>query len=1035
MSFYERLIRNHPLANIAFAVVMVMGFIAYQHMPREQDPEVNFNWVNISSTLPGASAEDVEKRITRPLEEAVAKIPDIKFISSSSRENVMNMLVRFQDLDKRTFDKRMNDLRREVQNKADIDLPEEATDPVVIEISTANGFPTAMVMVTSPADDERLRALARSVKDDLERTRGVDSVFATGLHNPELHVDFLPAAAAARGISGADIADSVARWFRDIFAGDTRVGDQEWLVRVIGQTSDPDQLARIQVIPSAHPDARVPLSSVAEVSRAREKPTQLVSKDGQPAVLLAVSKRSGANTLELVARINDYLKQRNASLKDSGLAVSLLDDQTVPTRQAINVMENNALLGLMLVLLISWLFLGSRIAFLVALGIPFALAASFWILSALGFTLNISVLLGIVIVLGMLVDDAVVIVEAIYYRIMRGQDAARAALDSVREVGMPVFSAVLTTLAAFLPLMLLPGIVGKFMFVIPAVVSIALLSSLLEAYWMLPAHVTSIGHLFKRESRLQQKRETFTHWLRLKYARMLIKTMRHPWLSMIGLGILLVIAIGSLGAGLVRIQFFALDPLRIFYVNVDMPPSTTIESTLAEVESVERVVKQHLQDNEARGVSAGAGFKFTDTEPLYGPAYGQITVSLNPRVGDMRTTPEVVEAMRKDVEALSGKARVSFQQVSGGPPASRPVKVRARGDDYGQLRAAADALKRIVASLPGAKDIVDDEVPGRLQLVLRLNPEAVRNAGLDPAQVSRLVRLHTDGEQVAEMRDGGDKWEIRVAARHDDMTDVTQLLNDPIPLPAGGTTTLGALTSMETGHSQGVIKRYNLRRAITVEANLDKSNPQAPDTISANRYIQQQWQAISAQYPGVSLDFSGELEDIQESLSAMPRLFLLGLGLIYLILAAQFRSYWQPLMILMTVPLAFTGVTLGLVITHNPLSLYTLYGIIALTGIAVNSAIVLIDAANERLRAGMGLLHAAIYAARRRVVPILITTTTTIGGLFSLAAGLGGKSLIWGPMASSLVWGLSVATLLTLFVMPLIYRLAMVRSTLLKHGD
>lgn len=1036
MSFFERLIRNHPLANIAFVVVLVMGFLAYANLPREQDPEVNFNWVNITTSLPGASAEDVEKRVTRPLEDALANIPDVRFISSNSRENVSSILVRFQDLSTRVFDKRMNDLRREVQNQADAELPAEANDPLVLEITTANGFPTAMVMITSPADDERLRALARSVKDDLERTRGVDSVFATGLHDPELHVRFLPAEAAARGISGADVADSVSRWFRDVFAGQARVGDQEWLVRVVGQSNDPGELARLHVIPAANPGARVPLDTVAEITRAREKPNQLVTKDGQPAVLLAVNKRTAVNTLELIGRINTYLASRNATLTGSGLQVSLLDDQTVPTRQAIEVMETNALFGLAFVLLITWLFLGSKIALLVALGIPFSLAASFWLLSALGFTLNISVLLGIVIVLGMLVDDAVVIVEAIYYRIVRGQETVQAALDAVREVGLPVFAAVLTTLAAFLPLMLLPGIVGKFMFVIPAVVSIALLASLLEAYWMLPAHVSALGQRFTRPSRLQHRREKFTHWLRVKYARLLIKTMRHPWLSMVGLVLLIGLAFGSVGGGLVKMQFFAFDPLRLFYVNVDMPPSTTIDATLTEVQRVEAVVKKHLQTGEARGVSAAAGFKFTDTEPLYGPAYGQLTVSLNPRSGDMRTTPEVIEAMRAEVEALSGKARISFLQVSGGPPASKPIKVRARGSDYAELRAAADALKQIIARLPATRDIADDEVPGRLQLVLRLDAEAVRNAGLDPAAVSRLVRLHTDGEIVAEMRDSEDKWEVRVQAKAPARDDIAQLLNEAVPLPGGGSTTLGALTRMETGQSQGVIKRYNLRRAITVEADIDKARSDAPDTVSANRHIEQEWQKIAARYPGVSLDFSGELEDVGESLSAMPGLFLMGVGLIYLILAAQFKSYWQPLMILMTVPLAFTGVTLGLVITQNPLSLYTLYGIIALTGIAVNSAIVLIDAANTRLKSGMGLLHASIYAARRRVVPILITTATTIGGLFSLAAGLGGKSLIWGPMASSLVWGLSVATLLTLFVMPLIYRLAMVKSSLLRpaHG-
>ncbi len=1032
MSLFERLIRNHPLANIAFAVVLFMGFMAYQNMPREQDPEVNFNWVNVTTRLPGASAEDVEKRVTRPLEDAIARVADVKFISSNSRENVSSMLVRFQDLDTRTFDKRMNDLRREVQNQADAELPGEAGDPVVLEITTANGFPTAMVMITSPAFDERLRALARQVKEDIERTKGVDSVFATGLQDPELHVRFDPAAAAARGISGGDVADSVSRWFRDIFAGQARVGDNEWLVRVIGQSSDPDTLAAIQITPAVSPQNRVPLDSLAEISRAREKPEQLVSKDGQPAVLLAVNKRTAANTLELVGRINDYLAAKNKTLANSGLQVVLLDDQTIPTRQAIDVMQTNALFGLALVLLITWLFLGSRIALLIGLGIPFSLAAAFWALSAMGFTLNISVLLGIVIVLGMLVDDAVVIVEAIYYRMVRGQPVLQASLDAVREVGHPVFSAVLTTLAAFMPLMLLPGIVGKFMFVIPAVVSVALLASLLEAYWMLPTHVVAIRLGAGKSSRVQKKREAFTHWVRLKYSRFLIKTMRHPWLSLAGMGLLIALALGSLAGGLVKIQFFAFDPLRIFYVNVDMPPSSSIDATLAEVQRVERAVRQKLEPNEARGISANAGLKFTDTEPLYGPAYGQVVVSLNPRSGDMRTTDEVVADMRAEIEALSGKARISFLEVSGGPPSSKPIKVRARGDDYKELRAAADAIEAIVRKIPGTKDVADDEVAGRQQLILRLDANAVRNAGLDPALVSRLARLHTDGEIVAEMREGGDKIEVRVLADREPMADIAELLNDPVPLPGGGTTTLGALTEVETGSSQGVIKRYNLRRAITVEANLDKEREDAPDTIAANRIIQEEWNKIAVRYPGVTLDYSGELEDVEESLDAMPGLFLLGVGLIYLILAAQFKSYWQPLMILVTVPLAFTGVTLGLVITQNPLSLYTMYGIIALTGIAVNSAIVLIDAANERLKSGMGLLHASIYAARRRVIPIIITTTTTIGGLFSLAAGLGGKSLIWGPMASSLVWGLGVATLLTLFVMPLIFRLSMVRSHLLK---
>lgn len=1057
MKFVAALIRNHPFANITFAVVMVMGLFAYLTMPREQDPEINFNWVIITTTVPGASAEDVEKRVTKPLEDGIKLVADTKFVASNSRENVSSILVRFNDISERTFDKRMNDLRREIDNKANTELPPEAKDPRVLEITTSNGFATAMVMVTGEADDEQLRSAVRDIRDDLERIPGVDRVYAIGLHEPELLVEFDPHAAQSRGIAPGDIADAINAWFRDTFAGKARAGDTEWMVRILGTSADPGHLARLSVAPAANPRGQVALDAIAEVSRTRAKPERLASTAGKPAVVLSVTKKSGINTLELVERVNGYIAERNPLIAERGLHAALLDDQTIPTRNAIGIMQTNALFGLATVLLVSWLFLGTRIAGLVGLGIPFSLAGTFGILHALGFTLNISVLLGVVIALGMLVDDAVVVVESIYYRVTRGQPVLEASVDALREVAAPVTAAVATTMAAFLPLMLLPGIVGKFMFVIPAVVTLALAMSLVEAYWMLPAHVTGLKLNFDDPSRLHARRVRFTHWLRVKYARLLIKVMRRPALSGLFMAAVVAGAFAVVGAGLVRTQFFAFDPIRLFYVNVDMQPGTPIEATLQAVESVEQRLGKHLQPGELRAMASVAGFKYTDTEPLYGDVYGQVIVSLNPRVGDMRETDEVVAAARSDIEGMSAAAgppqggaanqkeraqsannrhplpgeggggegsptsipgKVSFTMISGGPPLSKAIRVRARNDDPAELRAAADALLGIVRAVKGSRDVVDDDVPGRPELVLTLDREAVRNAGLNPAQVARHVRLAVDGEIVASMRDRGEKLEVRVRARPVPGADIVRLLDTPLALPGGGSTTLGALTRYETQVGKGIIKHYNLRRAIAVEADLDR---EANDAVAANEEIKREWEKVRARYPNTDLDFSGELDDIQESLDAMKVLFLFGLGLIYLILAAQFRSYWQPLMILVTVPLAFTGVVFGLLVSLNPLSLYTLYGVIALTGIAVNSAIVLIAAANDRMQLGMGALHAAVYAARRRVVPIIITSVTTIGGLFSLAVGLGGKSLIWGPMAASIVWGLGFATALTLFVVPLLY--------------
>jgi multidrug efflux pump subunit AcrB len=318
--------------------------------------------------------------------------------------------------------------------------------------------------------------------------------------------------------------------------------------------------------------------------------------------------------------------------------------------------------------------------------------------------------------------------------------------------------------------------------------------------------------------------------------------------------------------------------------------------------------------------------------------------------------------------------------------------------------------------------VTDDEVPGRAELSLELNLMAVRNAGLDPGQVARLLRLHVDGEVVADMRDQGEKVELRVRAQRDSVFDVAQILDDPLFLPGGNVTTLGSLVTRETRVSRGAIRHYDYRRAITVEADLDQ---QQLNTAEANQRIAEAWAENAGRFPGADLEFAGELDDIEETLGALGPLFLLGLGLIYLILAAQFRSYFQPLLILVTVPMAFTGVIMGLFISGNPLSLYTLYGAVALTGIAVNTAIVLIDAANSRIAAGMRPLHATVYAARRRVVAILMTTTTTIAGLLSLAIGLGGKSLLWGPVAAAIVWGLAVASTMTLFVVPVLFRLFM----------
>ena len=1022
MNFFVALIRNHPFANIAFAVVFIMGVLSYNLMPREKDPEINFNWLIVVSALPGASAEDVEKKLTDPLEEAIARIPDIRFISSTSREGTSSTLVRFRDISERTYDKRINDLRREIQAVADRDLPREATRPKVTEITSSNGFPTAMVLVEGKDFDENLRSRARRIKADLEQLSGVDKVLTTGLSDPELSVTFRPEALAARGLNASDLADSISGWFQDTAAGRVRVENEEWLLRVVGQDNDPDYLANLTIFSPQRPNQAIPLEAVATIERSREKPNNLTSHKGRAAVLLSITKKNYTNTIDLVQRVNNYLDDHNTRFNNSGIKLTLLDDQTIPTQHAISVMQRNALQGLVFVLAITWLFLGSRIAVLISLGIPFSLLGTFWILYSLGHTLNLTVLLGIIIALGMLVDDAVVIIEDIYYRMTRGVAAVPAAIATIQSVGMPVLASVLTTIAAFLPLMLLPGILGEFMKGVPFVVTLALLISLFEAFWMLPTHIVAWQPRFDKPSRMHHWRTTFLHKLRVKYALTLLWSLRHIKKTLFIVVIALTLAVSAVLSGAIKTQFFSFDPMRLFYISIDMPPGSAIETTLHEVEKIERTVRKYVKPEETRAIASYAGVKFTKSEPLYGDSYGQAVVSLLPKSDDMRSTDEVVAAMREEIESLPLKGKVSFYVLASGPPSSKPIKLRLRGDNYTDLRHAADALREKVALIPGIRDLRDDDLPGRRELVLQVDPEAVKTTGLSPMTIARLVRLHSDGEIVAEVRDSGEKIEVRVQAQKRPISDVEDILSVPVALANGTTTTLRSLVNIESRISKGVIKHYDLRRAITIEAGLDQT---ITNTTTANELARTEWNNIAANFPTVQVDYSGAMDDIKESLDAMLVLFLLGIGLIYLILAAQFRSYWQPFMILATVPMAFTGVAFGLFISNNPISLYTLYGVIALVGITVNAAIVLIHTANKHHENGMSIIHSAVYAARRRVVPIIITTATTIGGLMSLAIGVGGKSLIWGPVASAIVWGLAISTVLTLFVVPTLYVLAM----------
>jgi multidrug efflux pump subunit AcrB len=1015
---YAALIGNAPLANLLFLLVLVVGVVSYLVMPRARDPEINFNWVNVWVVFPGASAEDVARKVTEPLEEAIRSVADIRFVVSSSREGLASILVRFHRVDQETFARRVEEIRREVLNKAN-DLPKGVKTPKVMEITTSNGFPTAMIALYGPVGGEAMRSEAERLKRALERLPGVDRALVFGFREPELQIRFDPFLWAAAGLPATAVADQLRGWLRDLAAGRVAIANDEWLVRVSGERIDGETLAQLPVVVSGEGvPALVPLAAVAEVREGAERPRQLVRYQDQPALLVSITKKGDANTLSLLATLNQFIAEQNPVLAPLGLRLALVDDQTPATRAAITVMEKNALAGFALVLAIVGFFLGWRLGILVALGMVFALAGTFALLAAQGETLNLTVLLGVVIALGMLVDDAVVIVEAIHSRIAQGVATERAVFAGAAEVAAPVASSVLTTIAAFLPLMLLPGILGDFLRIVPLVVTVALLVSLIEAYWLLPAHILDWRHAFDApRGRLAQWRDRFQQRLRNGYGRLLVRALRAPWQTTALLVLAFAAAIALVAGGWVRVQFFAFETIRLFYIHADLPVGTPLETTLAVADRMRTAVETRLSAAELRAAVATAGVKFTDTEPLYADHHAQVIVSLQPHEETGRTTEEVIEALRAEVEAAARPYRATFLIVKGGPPAQRPVSLKVRSENDREREAVVALVKGWLAEIPGVRDVTDDRVVGRPTIELRWRPEQLAAVGLDPVTATRTVALLADGEYLAETRRGGETWRVLLQAQPQPLAVPEAWLALPILTPKGGAVPLEQLAEVTVRESAGVVRRYQYTRSVTVEAEIDR---EVAETRAVNAALLARWQQVAPRYPSVTLDFTGELDDIKESLSALQKIFLLGVGLIYLILATQFRSYLQPLIILVTVPLAFTGVVYGLALSHLPLSLYTMYGVVALTGIAVNSAIVLVAAYNDRRRAGMGVIHAVVYSARRRLLPILITSGTTIGGLLSLATGFAGHSLLWGPVATSIVWGLGLATVLTLFVVPMV---------------
>jgi multidrug efflux pump subunit AcrB len=1009
---------NSVLVNILMVTLLVLGAFSVTRLPREQFAEVPFFWANIVVPYSGASAEDVEKSVTIKIENAFQGLKKVKQISSVSQEGLALVRVEFEDgISNSEFARLFQEVQTRVGN---VDLPEGTLDPDIDDFSSSDFLPVIEVVVSGSAEFSLLDRTARLLRERLLTVEGVSGIDLVGARDTRIAVSARQERLESLGISLDELVTAVRRRSVDVPGGTLQGMSREYLLRTLGELEEIREFERLIVRSSSSSSSSseagggvVRLGEVAEVREEYDPDAVQVRFNGKQAVLLRIEKVTRGNSFAVIDGVKKEIDGFSATLPE-GLELTLFNDSTVQIRDSLSVLITNALLGFLLLVVLLYLFIGFRNAFMTALGIPVAFAITFIVLELSGETLNGNSLFALVLVLGLIVDHAIVIVENSYRLRQDGLSRREAAIRGADEVVVPVIAATLTTVAAFLPLMILPGILGKFLRVIPLVVAIALLASTGEAILFLPAHFAewSSPVLKSRQAlSFRRFRARFEVWIAALYRRRLLT---------VGVMFLLMLVSFFLVTRLQQ-DLFSGEDRTLFYIDIEMAPGTSQERTNQVVRRFEELILSQISTGEISAVNAAVGFSSGSDQNRLEANVAQIIVDVaEPGEGLERPLEAVMNDIKQLCDAIPGPESVLYRKEQGGPPVDPPISFRLFGDNYqDMIRIAAD-LKQRLASYPELFNIQDNLESGKPELRVRVDQERAARYGLSTAYVGAYLRARTAGVTAATIFRENEELDVLVRFDTPEELSVESLLRMKIPTPDGRQIPFSSLADLEEGRSIAAVKRVEGKREVTVTA-----EAYAKDNIRAinaefERLYAEQYQPL---YPGISFTARGEFAEFSNLLIQILRLFLVGVFLIYLILGTQFKSYIQPILIMFSVPFAFVGVIWYLVISGTPFSTTVLYAGVALAGIAVNDSIVLISFINSLRREGKAVGEAVVQAASTRLRPILLTSLTTIAGLTPTALGLGGKSPVWSPMASTIIFGLLFSTLTALVLIPCLYGL------------
>jgi len=999
-------VRNRVAANILMLVLLIGGLFSLIPMHRETFPVFSLDIIMVSVVYPGASPEEIEEGICIKIEEKIHGIEGVRDVGSKASEGVGVVYV---ELHTETRDPRrvLDEIKSEVDR---IDtFPDDAEKPVVTELLLRD--PAIRVAVFGDVSEDLLRSSAERVRDDLLALPGITQVNLLAAREREISVEVSEPTLRAYGLTLDGIAGAIRRASLDLPGGSIKTPHGEVVLRAKGQRYTAHELEGIPVI-TLENGTIVPLGQIARVVEGFEDVDLYGRYQGKPAITVAVMKTETEDLLKIVDSVRAYKKENNG-LMPPGVQMGLYADFSD----------------------LVWLFLQMRLAIWVAMGIPVSLMGGMIFMSWTGQTINMISLFALIMALGIVVDDAIVVGENVYRHRTMGKSPAKAAVDGTHEVGPPVVMTILTSIVAFAPMLFVTGIMGKFFRILPIAVIVVLLVSLAQALMILPSHLArSMERKKEGVSGGRRNRERIEAAIQAVvdrfYAPLLRRTLANRYFCLAVAVSILLSSYGLVAGGRVPFLLFPSADSDWLVAQVVFPQGTSVETTKGAVRHIEQTCfqlnKEFSPDTDPgeavvqRVFSAIGEIALLDVVATdRGGHCAEVFVELLP--SEKRKGKPTAEQLRSRWRELAGEIpgteRLVFLVPEGGPPGS-PIEVELSGNDLDQLKQAATAFKERIAQFSGTFDTIDDFSPGKLELRVEARPESYP-LGVSQLDLARRVRASYFGAEAVRIQRGRDDIRVMVRYTPEERSTLDSLDDVRVLTPAGHEVPFGEIASLSFERGYSDIRRRNRSRVINVTSDLDETTANARQIIESLRrdFVPR----IEAEFPGVRVSFEGQEQQTRESVEGLMRGLMYAMIVCFALLAIQFRSYIQPIIIMAAIPFGFIGALIGHMLLGYDITLISLFGIVALSGVVINGSILMISFMNDRRRAGTDAFEAAYESGRLRFRPIMLTSLTTVAGLLPLILERSLQAQYLVPMAISISAGLMFGTLLILLVVPSLY--------------